>query len=255
MPNHFVLEICVESVEHGVAAERGGAHRLELCSDLSSGGITPSAGLMQTSRRYVRVPIHVLIRPRAGDFCYSDYEFEVMRNDIRSAKEFGMDGVVLGILHESTRIDIERTKMLVELAHPLPVTFHRAFDAAENLETSLEEVIQTGAARILTSGAQSLATDGLSTLARLVQAARGRILVMPCGGINSDNVVHVARTTLAQEFHTSVGTSHPGLGGKGNRLTHGEDAAEPGLQSAQFEQKVANLASLLGSVSRDACLR
>jgi copper homeostasis protein len=251
MPNRFVLEICVESVDHAVAAERGGAHRIELCSDLSSGGITPSAGLMQTTRRHVRVPIHVLIRPRAGDFCYSDHELEIMRNDIHAAKQFGMDGIVLGILHKSTRVDIERTKALVELAHPLPVTFHRAFDASENLETSLEEVIQTGASRILTSGGQPRATDGLSTLARLAQAARGRILLMPGGGINSKNVVRIVRTTLAQEFHTSVGTSHPGSTGKGSSLSRGNDVTHSSLHSALFEQKVATLVSLLGSVFHD----
>lgn len=254
MPNHFVLEICVESVEHAVAAERGGAHRIELCSDLSSGGITPSAGLMQTARRYVRVPIHVLIRPRAGDFCYSDHELEIMRKDILAAKQFGMDGGVLGMLHESNRVDVERTKALVEFAHPLPVTFHRAFDASENLEASLEEVIQTGASRILTSGGQPRATDGLSTLTRLVQAARGRILLMPCGGINSENVVRIVRTTLAQEIHTSVGTSHPGSTGNVGSLSHGNDAAGSSLESALFEQKVAKLVSLLGNISHDECV-
>src|ERR1700691_3806606 len=215
MPNRLVLEICVESVDHAVAAERGGAHRIELCSDLTSGGITPSAGLMQTARRHVRFPIHVLIRPRAGDFCYSDHELEIMRDDIQAAKSFGMDGIALGILHEDARVDIERTKALVELARPLPVTFHRAFDASGNLETSLEDVIQTGAARILTSGGESRAADALSTLARLVQAARGRILLMPCGGIDSENVVRIVRTTLAQEFHTSVGASRSGATNNG----------------------------------------
>src|SRR6266852_5070978 len=114
MQNSLVLEVCVESIDHAVAAERGGAGRIELCSDLSSGGITPSAGLMQTARRHVSVPIHVLIRPRAGDFCYSDHELETMRDDIHAAKQAGMDGLVLGVLDESTRVDVERTKMLVE---------------------------------------------------------------------------------------------------------------------------------------------
>lgn len=254
MLNSFVLEICVESVEHAVAAERGGAQRIELCSDLSSGGITPSAGLMQTARRHVRIPIHALIRPRAGDFCYSDHEFEIMRNDIHAAKQFSMDGVVLGILHDNARVDIERTKTLVELASPLPVTFHRAFDASGNLETSLEEVIQTGASRILTSGGKPRATDALATLARLAQAARGRILLMPCGGINSKNVVRIVRTTLAHEFHTSVGTSHPSSAGNGGRLSHGNNVTRPSLQSALFEQKVAKLISLLGGVFHDECV-
>jgi copper homeostasis protein len=248
MPNRLVLEICVESVDHAVAAELGGADRVELCSDLTSGGITPSAGLMQTARRHVRFPIHVLIRPRAGDFCYSDHELEIMRDDILAAKEFGMDGVVLGILHEDTRIDIEHTKALVELAHPLPVTFHRAFDASGNLETSLEEVIQTGASRILTSGGEVGAIDGLSTLTRLVQAARGRILLMPCGGIDSGNIVRIVRSTRAPEFHTSVGASRSSATG-GNGTDRGASAASHPQSSVVFEEQVAKLASLLLSAS------
>ncbi len=255
MPNRLVLEICVESVEHAVAAERGGAHRIELCTDLSSGGITPSAALMQTARRQVRIPIHVLIRPRAGNFYYSDHELEIMRNDIRAAKQFGMDGVVLGILHENARIDIERTKALVELAYPLSVTFHRAFDASHSLETSLEEVIQTGASRILTSAGQPRATDGLQTLARLVQAARERISVMPCGGINSDNVLQIVRTTSAREVHSSAGASNPNTAGNGGDLYQASNEACFGLQSGLFEQKVAKLVSLLGDVSQDERVR
>jgi copper homeostasis protein len=251
MPNCLVLEICVESVDHAVAAEHGGADRIELCTDLASGGITPNAELMQTVRRQVRIPIHVLIRPRAGDFFYSDSELEIMRNDIRAAKQFGMDGVVLGILEKNGRVDVERTKALVKLAHPLPVTFHRAFDASHNLETSLEEVIQTGASRILTSAGQPRATDGLSTLARLVHAAGERILIMPCGGINSDNVVHIVTTTLAQEVHSSAGTSSPISPGNGGDLSEGNHEVGSGLQAELFEQKVAKLVSLLGGLSHD----
>jgi copper homeostasis protein len=255
MPHQLALEICVESVEHAIAAERGGAHRIELCSDLPSGGITPSAGLMQTARRHVHLPIHVLIRPRAGDFCYNDHELEIMRDDIRAAKQFGMDGVVLGILHENKRIDVESTKALVELAHPLPVTFHRAFDASGDLETSLEEVIQTGASRILTSGGEQRAADALSTLARLVQAARGRILLMPCGSIDSENVVRIVRTTSAQEFHTSVGASRSGSTSGGNGLPQGTGESLSRLRSPIFEEQVAKLVSLLGNVSHDDWVR
>jgi copper homeostasis protein len=251
MSNRFALEICVESVDHAVAAERGGAQRIELCNDLSSGGITPSAGFMQTVRRHLHIPIHILIRPRPGDFFYSNHELEIMRNDILAAKQLGMDGIVLGILHEGGRIDIERTKSLVALAHPLPVTFHRAFDASHDLETSLEEVIQTGASRILTSGGQPRAMDALSALARLVQRAKGRILLMPCGGINSENVVHIVRTTQAQEVHSSAGTSNSGLTAHDNGSSDGDDADGSSIQSALFEQKVAKLASLLDNVSRD----
>jgi copper homeostasis protein len=254
MSNRFVLEICVASVDHAVAAECGGANRIELCSDLPSGGITPSAGLMQTARRQVRIPIHVLIRPRPGDFCYSDNEFEIMRNDILAAKQFRMDGVVLGMLQPDARVDIERTRVLVELAHPLPVTFHRAFDASENLEAALEEVIQTGASRILTSGGKARATDALLTLARLVQAARGRIVLMPGGGINSKNIVEVVRKTLAREVHTSAGTSNPDLAGNGNGAS-GSGETTSSIPPASFEEKVAKLVSLLGSVPHDEMVR
>ncbi|HEY4903703.1 MAG TPA: copper homeostasis protein CutC [Candidatus Sulfotelmatobacter sp.] len=255
MPNQPTLEVCVESVDHAVAAERGGAHRLELCSDLSSGGITPSAGLMQTARRHANLPIHVLIRPRPGNFCYSDHELEIMRCDIQTAKQVGMDGIVLGVLHANNRVDIAQTKALVQLANPLPVTFHRAFDASHNLETSLEDVIQTGAPRILTSGGEASAMDALSTLARLVQLSRGRILVMPCGGIIADNVVRIARTTLAQEFHTSVGTSHPRSADQSNRLAHGNDAAASSFPAAAFEERVRNLVNLLRGLADSSLLK
>ena len=251
MSNRLLLEICVESVDHAVAAECGGAHRIELCSDLSSGGITPSAGLMQTARRQVRIPIHVLIRPRPGNFCYSDSEFEIMRNDVLAAKQFAMDGVVLGILQPDARIDIARTKALVELADPLPVTFHRAFDATENLEAALEDVIQTGASRILTSGGEARATDAVLTLTRLVQAAGDRVVLMPGGGINSENIVQVVRKTLAREVHTSAGTSSPDVAGNGkNDSTHG-DPTSPASAFAAFEKKVAKLVSLLDRMPQD----
>ncbi|MGA8432087.1 MAG: copper homeostasis protein CutC [Candidatus Sulfotelmatobacter sp.] len=249
MPNHPTLEICVESVDHAVAAERGGAHRLELCSDLSSGGVTPSAGLMQTARRHAKVPIHVLIRPRPGDFCYSDHELEIMRRDIETAKQLGMDGVVLGVLHANNRVDIAQTKALVQSATPLPVTFHRAFDTSHSLEASLEDVIQTGASRILTSGGASSAMDALSILARLVQLSRGRILIMPCGGINSENVVPIARKTLAREFHTSVGTSRVAGASGDNGSPHGVGTSPSRPLSPAFEQQVAQLVSLLDSVA------
>lgn len=237
MRGHFVLEICVESVEHAVAAERGGANRIELCSDLSSGGITPSVGLMQTARRHLTLPIHVLIRPRAGNFLYSKLEIESMRDDIEAAKKIGVDGLVLGILDENNRVDVENTKMLVDSARPLPVTFHRAFDQAKNRLAALEDVIRTGALRILTSGGKARATDALLILSRLVQAARGRIRIMPCGGINSSNVVSTVRATAAREIHTSVGMS---------RL---RSDSSRGLDS--FEKKVGKLAHQLNDLSKE----
>jgi copper homeostasis protein len=255
MPNPFILEICVESLDHAVAAERGGADRLELCSDLPSGGVTPSAELMQAARRRVNIPIHVLIRPRAGDFRYSDDEFEIMRREIQAAKGFGMNGIVLGILNGDHRVDIDRTKSLVEASRPLPVTFHRAFDASQNLKTALEDVIRTGASRILTSGGEPTATQGLSTLAGLTRAARDRILVMACGAINADNVADIARTTQAREFHTSVGTSHPRAADNSNPQLYENDAVDSSLPAEQFEERVKNLVNVLGSLGDSSPLK
>ena len=247
MPNRVCLEVCVESVEHARAAERGGADRIELCTNLSSGGITPSFGFMQTVRRHVRIPIHALIRPHGRDFCYSDQEFEIMRDDILAAKESGMDGIVLGILHRNSRIDIARTSTLVALADPLPVTFHRAFDESADAETAIEEVVQTGAARILTSAGKTVATDGLSSLAGLVQAARNRIVIMPCGGINDENVLRVVQETSAREIHTSLGAAE--FSGNG-RARQGRDGGNSDkLASGDFatilEQRVAKLVGVI----------
>jgi copper homeostasis protein len=249
MKNPIVLEICVESVESAIAAEGGGAHRVELCADLAGGGTTPSAGLMQSIREHVRLPVHVMIRPRSGDFCYSNVELEIMRNDIRVAKQFRMDGVVLGILREDANIDVERTKMLVEFAHPLPVTFHRAFDLAKNPASALADVIETGSARILTSGGESLATDGLSILRYLVDTAKERILIMLCGGIDSGNITRIVRATSAREIHTSVGTSNPRPANDGSGTSEGRYEPRSPVQSVVFEQDVAELVNLLASIS------
>ena len=255
MKNPFVLEICVESVESAMAAEGGGAQRIELCADLAGGGTTPSAGLMQSVREHVHLPVHVMIRPRPGDFCYSNHELEIMRNDIQVAKQFKMDGVVLGILREDARIDVERTRGLVEYAHPLPVTFHRAFDLAKNPATALEDVIETGSTRILTSGGESRATEGISILRYLVDTAKGRILIMPCGGIDSGNIGRVVLATSAREIHTSVGTSNPRPSDNGNSMSDAKDDARSPAQFAVFEQNVTELVSLLANLSTDDVVR
>jgi copper homeostasis protein len=255
MKNHFVLEICVESVESAIAADAGGAHRIELCTNLAGGGTTPSAGLMQSVRKHVRLPVHAMIRPRTGDFCYSNHELEIMRNDIEAAKQAKMDGVVLGILRENTRVDVERTKLLVKFAQPLPTTFHRAFDLAKNPTTALEDVIQTGSSRILTSGGESRATDGLPALLHLVQAAKHRIAIMPCGGINSGNILRIIRATSALEVHTSAGTSHLRSTSNGAGSPHGRGSSSSISQSALLEQKIVKLVNLLANISPDEVVR
>ena len=204
MRSPHILEISVETLDAALAAARGGAHRIELCSDLAQGGLTPGTELMRAVRERVELPVFAMIRPRGGDFVYSDAEFAAMKAEIAIAGLVGMDGIVLGILKEDRRVDTERTRRLVEFARPLPVTFHRAFDASGELRQSLEDVIHTGAHRILTSGGAPTAPEGLASLAELVAAAGDRTIVVPGSGINASNILRVAQESRAREFHSGL---------------------------------------------------
>ena len=188
----IIVEVCVDSLESAIAAERGGAKRVELCGSLVEGGVTPSAGLIATTRQKISIGLHVMIRPRAGDFCTASDEFDVMRRDVLMAKQLGADGVVFGILDEDANVDVQRTRPLVDLARPLKTTYHRAFDMSADLRLSLEHVAETGADRILTSGGAPTAVEGAATLRNLVEAASGRVIVMACGGIDHQNVQECA---------------------------------------------------------------
>jgi copper homeostasis protein len=203
------LEVCIDSVESAIAAERGGAQRVELCSDLLEGGITPSAGMIASVRRQIGIDLFVMIRPRGGDFCYTSCEFGVMQEELEHARLLGADGVVLGILDEQGRVDVRRTRQLVELAGPLPVTFHRAIDMTPDLSVALNDILETGAQRILTSGGKPNAMLGANEIARMVDEAQGRIAIMPGGGITSENIQAVAEATGAIEFHASARTAFP----------------------------------------------
>jgi copper homeostasis protein len=200
---------------------------------------------MQAARR-LRVPIYVLIRPRAGDFLYSGGEFETMGRDIRVAKDLGMDGIVLGLLDQRQRVDVKRTSELVKLARPLPVTFHRAFDQCRHLSSSLEAVIQTGAERILTSGGKARVTDGLPRLARLVGAAGDRIVVMPGGGVGLGNVRRILRQTAAREVHTSAGMSS--LRSKHTSARTGAESRSRSQDSLEFEGRVRKIREALEAI-------
>lgn len=198
------IEICTDSVESALAAHAGQAVRVELCSALSEGGLTPSSGLIRKVRDTVPIQLFVMIRPRGGNFIYSESEYSVMQHDIANAKDLGCDGVVLGILTPGGDVDLERTRSLVELARPMGVTFHRAFDKARDLESALEEVISSGADRILTSGGTSSAYAGAQTLARLQTLARGRIQLMAGGGVRKENVSEILRISRVHAVHSSL---------------------------------------------------
>jgi copper homeostasis protein len=205
----LLLEITVESLDSALAAERGGADRIELCAELAVGGITPTVAAMRKVHEELEIPVFPIIRPRAGNYVYTDKEFAAMKRDISVARDLGMDGVVLGILRPDRTVDTEHTKELVEWARPLEVTFHRAFDDTPDLLRALDELVETGAARILTTGGAASALDGCGTLRKLVESAAGRILVMPGGGISAANLAKIASETSAGEFHSGLGSVLP----------------------------------------------
>lgn len=204
MPHNYQLEICANSVTSALAAQAGGADRIEFCQNLETGGTTPSHGQISTTRQHVDIGIHVLIRPRGGDFLYSDLEYEEMKADIRFCKASGCEGVVIGLLHDDGRIDIQRTAELVALAAPMHVTFHRAFDRCAEPFQALEDIIGCGCGRLLTSGLRNTAEEGISLIKELVVRAQGRIEIMPGSGINALNIQQLARETGALAFHTSA---------------------------------------------------
>jgi copper homeostasis protein len=204
----ILLEISVEAVEAAAAAERGGADRIELCSDLSVGGLTPQTALLRAVRQKIQIPIFVMIRPRAGDFVYSPAESAQMKESIAEAKGSGADGLVFGILKPNGTVDIDHTRELVELARPLPVTFHRAFDSCADFSQALEDVSRSGACRILTSGGAASALEGIDNIAMLITVA-AQVTIVPGAGINMRNILQIAAATGAREFHSGLSSVLP----------------------------------------------
>jgi len=185
----MILEICTSNIQSAINAEKAGAHRIELCSELAVGGITPSYGFIKQVLELVNIPVFVLIRPRSGNFTYSVDEFEMMKNDIQLCKDLGCAGIVSGALNSDNTVDVEKTKELIDIARPLEFTFHRAFDWTPNPYEAIEQLIQLNVNRILTSGQESFAEKGIFVLQQLKKLANGRITILPASGINRDNVL------------------------------------------------------------------
>lgn len=196
-----LVEACVDTVEGAEAAAAGGAGRVELCDNLLEGGTTPSAGTIAVARERVAVPLFVLIRPRGGDFLYSDAELDVMRRDIALAGSLGADGVVLGALTPDGDVDTERAAEMIEYARPMRVTFHRAFDFARDPAAALEALAGLGVDRVLTAGAAPTALEGAETIAALVRQSAGRVAVMAGGGVTPETAARVVRATGVREVH------------------------------------------------------
>ncbi|MFZ1527236.1 MAG: copper homeostasis protein CutC [Ferruginibacter sp.] len=205
----MLLEIIAFNIESCKIIEAAGAHRVELCDNAGEGGTTPSFGFIKAARSAVSISLFPIIRPRGGDFYYSNDEFEMMKTDIAVCKKLGCDGVVFGLLNTDGTVDKKRTAKLVQLAYPMSVTFHRAFDRVNDMASALEDVIDCGCERILTSGLYPVAEEGLKNLAVLVKLAAGRIIIMPGSGLRYGNIKKVAEATGATEFHSSARITIP----------------------------------------------
>lgn len=199
-----ILEICAGSVESAIAARDGGAQRIELCAALEVGGVTPSAGLIAEARKIEGLVLNVIIRPRGGDFLYNEYEAACMEQDIRTCKQLGVDGVVIGALTADGDIDTTLCKRLIAAADGMSVTFHRAFDMCRDPRKALEELISLGCDRVLTSGQAATAEAGVPLLKELVEQSAERIIIMPGCGVNSSNAASILESTGANEIHASA---------------------------------------------------
>lgn len=200
----FLLEVIGFNIESCILAQAAGASRIELCDNPGEGGTTPSYGFIKAARGKLQIDLYPIIRPRGGDFFYTVAEFEIMKTDVKICKELGCNGVVIGMLNADGTVDTKRCKRLVELAYPMGVTFHRAFDRTTDASQALEDIIEIGCERILTSGLKPTALEGSETIATLIKRAGERIIIMPGSGVRSDNITELAQKTGAVEFHTSA---------------------------------------------------
>ena len=198
----MILEVCIDSLESALAAQEGGAARVELCADLEHGGTTSDASVTLSVRERISIALHVMIRPRPGDFCYSRQEIDVMEREIEHAKTLGVDGVVFGLLTERGEVDIQSTRRLLELARPLSVTFHRAFDESADLLRALDDLKDIGVDRVLTSGGKGSILGNVDLLAHLVRRSKGRPVIMAGGGVKFENAAEIVKRSNVNEVHT-----------------------------------------------------
>jgi copper homeostasis protein len=231
----MTIEVCIDSVQSAINAQQAGAARVELCDNLFEGGTTPSVGTIAVTRQQISIGLQVIIRPRGGDFLYSELEMEIMKQDIITAKELGADGVVIGILTAEGRVDRSRCKELVDLARPMNVTFHRAFDMTRDPLEALEDIITLGCERILTSGQQRTAIEGKELIKQLHEKAAGRIIVMPGGGVDEFNIDQMLACGV-EECHVSLRKSvSSGMAYRNHGVFMGGE-----LRLPEYEVKVAD---------------
>lgn len=243
----ITLEICVDTMASALAAQEGGAQRIELTASLLEGGLTPSAGTIALTRSALSIDIIVMIRPRGGDFLYSDIEFDVMKHDIAVAKELGADGVVFGILTPDGEIDRPRMAELAQLARPMSVTCHRAFDMVKDPHAALDTLIELGFDRLLTSGTFANPLDGIETIAALVRQADQRITIMPGGGVTLENAAEIVRRSGVADMHTSARETQPsGMRYWNERISFGGSASDR-IQSVTTPARVRAFVHALSS--------
>ena len=228
MASSILIEACVDSVESAIAAAAAGADRVELCAHLDTGGCTPSVGLIREVCRHVAIPVFVMIRPRGGDFCYSDAEVAVMMHDIEAAVQAGAAGIVSGMLTPAGEIDLTRAAAVIKRSQSLPVTFHRAFDFVRDPLASLEQLIELRFARVLTSGLQASAMEGIDLLRTLREQARDRIVILAGGGIREHNVGEISLRTGVREIHiNAAGTTDGPMQFRNTRIALSAPVASP----------------------------
>jgi copper homeostasis protein len=203
------MEVCANGLASALAAEKGGAIRVELCDNLLEGGTTPSYAQIKLATEKLNIQVYPIIRPRGGDFLYTDLEFELMKTDIQCCKDLGCDGVVIGMLLEDGRVDKDRCATLIDIARPMKVSFHRAFDRSNDLKSALEDIIELGCERILTSGGKPTALEGATVIKELIEQAAGRIEIMPGAGIRKQNIKEIMDVTGAKVFHATAKTPVP----------------------------------------------